>query len=126
MNATRPPVIAPGNRFMSNASRSAIARSSLSDRRTSPRGPVQTRARLVLLDALGSDGATHDIMTRESSLDETTFLLKQSLPVGQACRIEFDANGHPARSFLAEVVRSRPISAGRYEMAIERRKHLSQ
>jgi hypothetical protein len=109
---------------MSNAFRSDNARSSLSDRRTSHRGPAQTRARLVLLDALAGDGATHEIMTRESSLDETTFLLRQALSVGQACRIEFDANGHPARSFLAEVVRSRPISGGRYEMAVELRKKL--
>lgn len=99
------------------------ARTSLSDRRTSTRGPVQTKARLVVVDPLG-DGATHDILTRDSSLTETTFLLRESLSVGQMCRIELDANGHPAQKYLAEVVRSRPITGGRYEMAIQFRKPL--
>jgi hypothetical protein len=98
-------------------------RTSLSDRRTSTRGPVQTKARLVLVDPFG-DGASHDIMTRESSLSETTFLLRESLSVGQMCRIETESNGHPGRKYLAEVVRSRPITGGRYEMAIQFRKPL--
>jgi hypothetical protein len=102
---------------------SDTSRTSLSDRRTSNRGPVQTKARLVLVDPLG-DGAAHEIMTRDSSLSETTFLLRESLSVGQMCRIELDANGHPARKYLAEVVRARPITGGRYEMAIQFRKPL--
>jgi len=103
---------------------SVAGRSSLSDRRTSHRGPVQTKARLTVLDAAALDGASHDIMTREASLSGITFLLRESLSVGQKCRVEFDSNGHPGKRYLAEIVRSRPISGGRYEMAMEYRKPL--
>lgn len=100
------------------------ARSSLSDRRNTLRGPVQTKARLTLLDAAGESGASHEVLTRDASLSGISFLLRENLTVGQACRLEFDANGHPARKYLAEVVRSRPISGGRFEMAVQFRKQL--
>lgn len=122
MNATQSPD-AHTPRPMPKSFTPDNARTSLSDRRTSTRGPVQTKARLVVVDPLG-DGATHDILTRDSSLTETTFLLRESLSVGQMCRIELDSNGQPARKYLAEVVRSRPITGGRYEMAIQFRKPL--
>jgi hypothetical protein len=100
-----------------------VQRTSLSDRRNSLRGPVQTKARLTVVDGSGA-GASHDIMTREQSLSGVSFLLRESLQVGQECRIEFEANGHPARKYMAEIVRSRPISNGRYEMALQFRKQL--
>ncbi len=102
---------------------SEAGRSSLSERRTSHRGPVQTKARLIVLND-AADGTAHDIMTREASLSGITFLLRESLSVGQQCRVEFDSNGHAGRKYLAEIVRSRPISGGRYEMAMEFRKPL--
>lgn len=122
MNATKS-LDAHTSRNMPRSFTPDTARTSLSDRRTSNRGPVQTKARLTLVDPLG-DGPCHDIMTRDSSISETTFLLRESLSVGQMCRVELESNGHASRKYLAEVVRSRPITGGRYEMAIQFRKPL--
>jgi len=99
----------------------APARSSLSDRRNSLRGPIQTKARLTVLDGLAA-GTVHDIMARDQSLSGTSFLLREGLAVGQMCEVAFDSSVHSGKRFLAEIVRSRPISNGRYEMAIQFRK----
>lgn len=99
-------------------------RTSLSERRTSHRGPVQTKARLVILGPLGED-VCHEILTRDGSLSETTFLLRESLSIGQQCRIEIPDSSGKIRKYLAEVVRSRPITGGRFEMAVQFRKTLS-
>ncbi|GIW77564.1 MAG: hypothetical protein KatS3mg104_2627 [Phycisphaerae bacterium] len=107
--------------FMSRSSTPDAPRASLSERRTSNRGPVQTKARLVLLDPFG-EGASYDILTRDGSLSETTFLLREPLSVGQQCRIEIPDVSGKVRKYLAEVVRSRPITGGRFEMAIHFRK----
>ena len=109
-------------RFMSQSS-NAAARTSLSDRRNSLRGPVQLKAKLVVLDGLGS-GTVHDIQTRDQSLSGLSFLLRESLRVGQACEVQLESNGQAGKKYLAEIVRSRPISNGRYEMALQFRKPL--
>lgn len=98
-------------------------RVSLSERRTSHRGPVQTKARLVVLGPLG-EGASYDILTRDGSLSEITFLLRERLSVGQQCRIEIPDGPGKVRKYLSEVVRSRPITGGRFEMAVQFRKTL--
>ena len=103
---------------MSLYSKPEAPRASLSDRRTTHRGPVQTRVRLTVLDGPGA-GTTHEILAREQPLVGLSFLLRESLSVGQQCRVEFGP-GTPAS--LAEIVRSRPISGGRYEMAMQLRK----
>jgi hypothetical protein len=108
---------------MSQSTSTDARSSSLSDRRNSLRGPVQTKARLTIVDGSGA-GVSHDILTREQSLSGVSFLLRESLQVGQECQIEFEANGHPARKYIAEIVRSRPISNGRFEMALQFRKQL--
>ncbi|HEX8323080.1 MAG TPA: PilZ domain-containing protein [Tepidisphaeraceae bacterium] len=94
------------------------SRASLSDRRTSHRGPVQTRARLTVLDG-PSAGAVHEILARDMPMAGMSFLLRESLAVGQLCQLEFQPGTRPVS---AEIVRSRPISGGRYEMALQLRK----
>ena len=101
--------------------RSEPQRASLSDRRTSLRGPVQTKAKLTVLDGPAA-GHEHEILTRDQSLSGISFLLRECLSVGQECRIQFE--GPSQKAYLAEVVRSRGISAGRYEMAVQFRKQV--
>jgi hypothetical protein len=81
---------------------------------------------LFVLDGPGA-GASHEIMTRDQSLSGVSFLLRDPLAVGQNCRIEMPSsggNGGPVARHVAEVIRSRPLSNGRHEMAIQFRKTL--
>ncbi|HEX4795916.1 MAG TPA: hypothetical protein VH370_19160 [Humisphaera sp.] len=93
------------------------------DRRTDNRRPAQTRATLAVLELDGrTTHTTHEIMTRDASISGVSFLLRESLAVGQMCRIQIH-NGRTT-THLCEVIRSRPISNGRYEMAVQFRKTL--
>ena len=92
------------------------------DRRTDNRAPSRAGAVLTVLDPSGTH-RTHDILTREASFAGISFLLRESLSVGQACRIQIHGHGAPT-THLCEVVRSRQLSNGRYEMAVQFRKAL--
>ncbi len=122
MNAAKS-LDAPIYRHMSQSQGQDLNRASLSDRRSTLRGPAQTKAKITLIDGARA-GTSHDIMTRDASLSGISFLLRESLAVGQQCQIEFDGPSKQAKKYLAEVVRSRAISAGRFEMAVQFRKQV--
>jgi len=87
------------------------------ERRRDHRRPGQTRATLTVLDgALAS--TVHEIQTRDLSSGGVSFLLRESLAVGLNCRIDIQANGSSAQSWVCEVIRSRPLSNGKHEMAV--------
>ena len=125
----RPPVTLP---LPSSAER---------DRRRDSRRPLQSKATLTILERDGSTPkSVHDVLTRDLSFSGVSFLLKEEMTVGETCRLEIftgsgnaGGNGHamahgpgqgPSTTHLAEVVRSRPVSNGRYEMAVQFRKQL--
>lgn len=89
------------------------------ERRREHRRPQQVKATVTVLDG-SLTGATHDVLTRDLSDSGVSFLLRDPLNVGQNCRVTLH-NGKSV-SYVAEVVRSRPLSTGKHEMAVLFRK----
>lgn len=91
------------------------------DRRRDSRKPLQTRGTIVVLDGPAAD-SVHDVLTRDMSFSGVSFQLKLPLSVGQRVRLDVAGPNNSTTRQMAEVVRSRPLSNGKFEMAVQFRK----
>ncbi len=92
------------------------------DRRRDLRKPMQSKAVVTVIDG-PSAGAKHEILTRDLSFSGVSFLLREELAVGHTCSIAV-SHGSRTETHLAEVVRTRPLSNGKFEMAVQFRKSI--
>jgi hypothetical protein len=90
------------------------------DRRRDMRKPMQSKAILTVIDG-PSAGHTHEILTRDLSFSGVSFLLREELAVGHTCSIAV-SHGVRTETHIAEVIRTRPLSNGKFEIAVQFRK----
>ncbi|MFI5378255.1 MAG: PilZ domain-containing protein [Tepidisphaerales bacterium] len=87
---------------------------SFNERRRDRRQIVLTRATLNVVDGHNA-GFAAEIQTRDVSSSGVCFLLREELHVGQLCHVSIP--GQSQRT--CEVIRSRQLSSGKFEMAVE-------
>ena len=89
------------------------------DRRRDFRRPVLTKAIVRVMDGL-QKGQVYEVLTRDLSQSGVSFLLREPLGVGLTVIVEMAGKGGRGQiSHTCEVVRARPVSNGRYEMACQ-------
>lgn len=101
----------------------SLGPTSLDDRRRRPRrGSGHDDYTVSVIDGLGA-GEKFACVFREVTPETASLLVRAELRVGQRVRVQQMDEGQPIGApIIAEVIRSRPLTAGRYDVLIEHRK----
>ena len=110
-----PPAQPVGQLNQSSMNESAAER----ERRREHRRPNIVKATLTIIDG-PTAGSTHEVLTRDLLQSGVSFLLRDGLAVGSTLKVAMQ-NGQTTH-YVAEVIRSRPLSNGKHEMAVMFRK----
>ncbi|MFT3784711.1 MAG: hypothetical protein QM770_00905 [Tepidisphaeraceae bacterium] len=105
---------------ISDPETSPVRPTSLDLRRRRKRRPLAGQTIVSVLDGPRA-GDEHETVARDFANDQTSFLLKAELRVGQRVELDSDRDGR-ATTVLAEVIRSRLLSNGRWEIVVEVRR----
>jgi len=88
------------------------------DRRKDHRRSVLTKAIVKVINGAQA-GRVFEVLTRDLSNSGLSFLLREPLGIGLQIEVEMaGAGGRGQIVHHCEVVRSRPVSNGRFEMAV--------
>ena len=104
---------------MNPISDTAVGPGSLDERRKLKRRSVAGESTIVILDGPNAN-QRYETICRDTPSNETSFLLRSEIRVGQLIRIDQPDNGQTRRR-NAEVIRCRLLSNGRYEVTAEYR-----
>lgn len=107
---------------MTEPSAGSLRPTSLDERRRRPRRCNSDDSRVFVLDGVLA-GEQFDCVRREISADSASLLVKAELRIGQRVRLQCVDEGQPTGAILdAEVMRSRLLTTGRYEVLVEYRR----
>src|SRR5262245_19733103 len=96
-----------------------VGPSSLDERRKMKRRSVLGESTIIILDGPNAS-QRFETICRDTPSNETSFLIRCEIRVGQSIRIDQPENG-TVRRRNAEVIRCRLLSNGRYEVTAEYR-----
>lgn len=92
---------------------------SLDDRRRRPRRGGHDDYQVTVIDGPGA-GERHACVYRDVTADSACMLVKADLRAGQRVRVQALLEGIPSGpSMQGEIVRSRPLTTGRWEVLVE-------
>jgi len=94
---------------------------SIEDRRTRKRRPTSQLAILSVIDGLMA-GENFDGTCRDPVGDELSVLIKGQLRTGQLVKVAVDKDGRFGPAELAEVLRCRLLTTGRFEVVVQFRR----
>ena len=107
---------------MTEPSAGTLRPTSLDDRRRRPKRPCVGENRATVLDGVLA-GQHFECIQREINQESASLLVKAELRVGQRVRLQCFEDGQAVgQAAEAEVVRSRPLTTGRWEVLVEYRR----
>ncbi len=87
------------------------------DRRREKRNTASVWVTMTILNGPGA-GSAHQLVSRDTSFGGVSLTVDQPLSLGQSCRIYLQNPDQTIARFVAQVIRSRTNTQGRYDVAL--------